>query len=98
MGFCGQSEFQRGCLGRYFHALLAARADQLYLNFLGGREGFEQGRQVQVLQRTRGGAGELVVSMDFTVLAVVFVAMLILVMIIVGRCVDRKSTRLNSSH
>ena len=41
------SEFQRGSLGRHFNALLPARADQLYLNFLGGREAGENIRQVQ---------------------------------------------------
>ncbi|CAI8706624.1 hypothetical protein EMIT043CA1_100200 [Pseudomonas brassicacearum] len=85
IGFCGGSEFQGWRLGRHFHALLSARADQLYLNFLGGREGFEQGRQVQVLQCTRGGAGELVVGMDLTVLAVVLVAIAVVVMVFVVR-------------
>ncbi|CAN1605045.1 protein of unknown function [Pseudomonas mediterranea] len=79
------SELQRWRLGRHFHALLAARADQLYLNFLGGREGFEQRRQVEVLQSTGCGAGELVVGVDFAVFVVVLVAVGVFVVVFVIR-------------
>ncbi|MNS76669.1 hypothetical protein D3C72_1102240 [compost metagenome] len=41
------SEFKGSSLGRHFNPLLPARADQLYLNFLGGREAGENIRQVQ---------------------------------------------------
>src|SRR3982750_2742527 len=68
-----KSEFQGGRLGRRFDTLLTAWADQLYLNLLGGGEGFEHLGQVEVAQGRRRGAGELVVSVDFAVIVMMFV-------------------------
>jgi hypothetical protein len=79
-------EFQGSSLGRDFRTLLTARADQLYLNLLGRREGIEDVRQIQRLQCTRGGAGELIVGVDFAVVMMMFVAVLVrfIIVMIVG--------------
>src|SRR5450830_656243 len=69
----GYSELQGGCCDRRFHTLLAARADQLYLNFLRGGEGLEHLAQVEVAQGSRRGAGELVVGVDFAVVVMMLV-------------------------
>ena len=86
------SELQGGCGGRRFNTLLAAWADQLYLNLLGGREGLEHLGQVEVAQSRRCGAGELVVGVDFAVVVMMFVGggafavggVVVIVLIMVG--------------
>jgi len=80
------SEFQGSSLGRHFSTLLAAGADQLYLNFLRRREGIEDVGQIQRLQRTRCGAAELVMRVDFAVVMVMLVTILVrfIVVMVVG--------------
>ena len=75
MGIVFTSELQGGGGGRCVNTLLTARADQLYLNFLGGGEGLEYLAQVQVAQGCRRGAGELVMGVDFTVVVIMLVFM-----------------------
>jgi len=67
-------KLQCGCFRRDVHTLLAAWADQLYLNFLRGGEGLEELSQVQGFQRRRAAARELIAGVDFTVLVFAFVA------------------------
>src|SRR3990167_639924 len=67
---------------RQLQALLAVRADQLYLNFLGGGEALEQLGQVQLLQFAGLFAVEMVMRMDFAVLAVFIVMFFVLVLVV----------------
>ncbi|MNW10324.1 hypothetical protein D3C71_2075170 [compost metagenome] len=58
----------------------------MYLNFLGGGEALEQFAQVQLFQFARLFAVELVVRMDFAVLAVRLVGVVFVVLIIFEQC------------
>ena len=73
-GLQGLSEAQTWLCGGEFSALLAVRADQLHLDFIGGWEAFEQLAEVDGRQRLRLAAGQHVAGVDIAVLgAMLFV-------------------------